>query len=212
MSTTHSTIASPNASTPRTSSWRILTKESAFARRQFLRLLWPAGISSLAFLLGLAYFYDHLISVLTRSELTIYLSPDELSRLDEQLPGMVELILGSALGLGALAFLTSLGTAVYVVLKLARPLQTFKSAFVAFGQGDLDVEVELAPGDEFQDLASILNDSAIRIRIMLMAIQEAAALASKEREGIREHGELDQALLALQSATQYFETAVAEES
>ena len=207
MSTLTSAELTPeSAERSKRSAWYFLAQEKGFAKRQFARLLIPSIVSVCVFVVALGYFYEHLLDVLAGADLTLYLTPDELERLDDGLPGLSQFLIVAAIGFALLALVTTMFSGVYIVLKLARPLNLFKQAFSSFGEGQLDVDVDLDKRDEFQDLAETLNLATARIQIMVMSIKDSTDIIEAHRKTIREHNELDHAIRGLREAVEYFET------
>ncbi|MEM7252849.1 MAG: HAMP domain-containing protein [Pseudomonadota bacterium] len=198
------TVAPPSAPAP--SIFHYLKREHTFVRRQLTRLLIPVVVSVILFVCAVAYFYRRLLDSLANSDLTLYLTPDQLEDLSVSLPGLNDLLIWSALGFGALAFVTTVFAGGYIVLKLVRPLAQFKSAFHAFGEGRLDVDISLGKRDEFQDLGETLNTAAARVQVMILSIKDSTEIIAEQRKGVREHDAVDHAIRGLRESVAYFET------
>ncbi|MBL1352921.1 MAG: methyl-accepting chemotaxis protein [Zetaproteobacteria bacterium] len=178
--------------------------ERAFRMRQMWRVLLLTLLSVLISTVALAFFYTHLLELFSGGDMPLYFAPEELQSMTQNIPGMQETMLKWLLILGSINAVITIIASVFMTYKLGGPLYRLKADMYRIGEGDLSTRIHLRKGDEYQDMASSINDSVTHLHDAVQGIQTHVHKLHKIQLKGQEQEYLAQVIADLESQLDYF--------
>lgn len=131
--------------------------ERQFRLRHIFRLLVLSLLNVLISGIALSMFYQELMNVLLSVDSPFALMPDEMAEISTQIPGLHDTLV---LWVGSLAGIIGLITLIggfILTQKLVGPVYNLKQKLSLVQAGDLTVNIKFRKGDEYQDIADLMN-------------------------------------------------------
>ncbi|MDQ6952837.1 MAG: methyl-accepting chemotaxis protein [Mariprofundaceae bacterium] len=178
--------------------------ERAFRMRQMWRVLLLTLLSVLISTVALAFFYTHLLELFSGGDMPLYFAPEELQSITQNIPGMQETMIKWLLILGSINAVITIIASVFMTYKLGGPLYRLKADMYRIGKGDLSTRIYLRKGDEYQDVASSINDSVTHLHDAVQSIQTHVHKLNKIQLKGQEQAHLAQVIADLESQLDYF--------
>jgi len=192
--------------------WSNFLLEKGFHFRQIRRLLiittFMVAISAIA----MGIFYNQIMDLFTSGDLPAYFMPEDMARLDAQIPGVRKTLLIWMSFIFCINVVVCLFIGILITNKLGGPLFHFKRSMQQIAMGKLFTVVELRKGDEFQDMAESINGMVSTVQLMIMAINENIDRLEKSMEGKEPNADIEQAIEGCRSTLSFFETITLPDS
>jgi len=162
--------------------------------------------------IAMGIFYNQMMDLFTSGDLPAYFMPEDMARLDAQIPGVRRTLLIWMSFIFCINVVVCLFIGILITNKLGGPLFHFKRSMKQIAMGKLFTVVELREGDEFQDMAESINGMVSTIQLMIMAINENIDRLEKSMEGKENNADIEQAIEGCRSTLSFFETITLPDS
>ena len=164
-------------------SWKTLLFEEPGLHTSAIRKVLMLSAAFVLLSTGIvAVFHYQLVSQVTAGSGPMLFIPDEMQAVYDSLPGVSDIVgryLAIMLGLN----LVVVGAIVYYAIhKLGRPLVLLRRYIHALGEGQLDIDIQLAKNDELNDIADSLSEATARIHMMILAIKDNVDLLESQAD------------------------------
>lgn len=136
---------------------KALLTDKTFQAREIRRVLVFAVFYAVFTTVLLGFFYHYLIGGLVSGVSPLLFAAEDMNRLDEQMPGMVETLARWLLVMLALNLAMTVAVGVYIVRKLGGPLLAIKRVVRQVGEGDMTARLRRGSDEEFGDLFDTLT-------------------------------------------------------
>jgi len=202
-------MTSPNikqSSTFKRKWWANFLLEKGFHFRQIRRLLVVTTCMVIISSIAMGMFYNEMMDLFTSGDLPAYFMPEDMARLDAQIPGFRATLLHWIAIIFCINFVVCLFIGILITNKLGGPLFKFKQSMHHISMGKLYTIVEIRQGDEFQDMAESINRMVSTVQLMILAINENIDRLEKSMEGNENNSDIEQAIEGCRCALSFFET------
>jgi len=186
--------------------WSNFLLERGFHFRQIRRLFIITTCMVLISAIAMGIFYNQMMDLFTSGDLPAYFMPEDMARLDAQIPGIRKTLLLWMSFIFCTNVVVCLFIGILITNKLGGPLVQFKRSMKEIAMGKLFTVVELREGDEFQDIAESINGMVSTVQLMIMAINENIDQLEKSMEGKENNSDIEKAIEGCRSALSFFET------
>lgn len=185
--------------------YNIMFIEQKFLGRQLLRLLYVCLFTLALSMVALGLFYFQSVDNFSGAPTAIDTLADNSGQKTNLNMTGINMIPWLAVILPAYLLAVFL-IGVYFAGKIGGPLYRFKKTMSSLAHGDLTVEANIRKGDEFQDLAILINSTLARIQLMVMSIQENINTIKESQANGDPASSIHSSIEALESAVGYFKT------
>ena len=141
----------------------VLRVEPDFKRRQMARVLSFAGMYVALSTLVLGFFYLHVIHPEVVTSRPFYLDISDAGAMWQRFPGLRTTVLIWATCMIGLSSIFAAAVGLHFSHKLAGPLYRFKMELLRIVDGDAFRPMVLREGDDFQDMAEVLNQALAKL-------------------------------------------------
>ncbi len=177
--------------------WWSLTLEPAFKKRQIARVLAFTAAYVAISTACVSAVYSIAMRPLAQGELPFYVRSEMLSQAGGA-PGLHEtLVIWATLMIGMSGFF-AIVVGLYFSHKLAGPIYRFKLELQRLADGHQTRTIRLRRGDDFQDLAQVMNRALERLQgdetALLERLETAEQRLAETRRAVRDHLEDPQKL------------------
>lgn len=142
----------------------VLRIEPDFKRRQMVRVLSFAGTYVALSTLVLGFFYVHIIHPEVVTSRPFYLDIGDAGAMWQRFPGLRTTVLIWATCTIGMSSLFAAAVGLHFSHKLAGPLYRFKKELLRIVDGEEFRPIALRKGDDFQDMADVLNQALAKLK------------------------------------------------
>ena len=177
----------------------VVLVEPDFKRKQLSRVMAFAGMYVLLSSFVLGFFYMHVIHPEVVDSRPYYMDVTDSGAIWREFPGLRETVTAWLICMTGLASVFSMAVGLHFSHKLAGPIYRFKIELNRIVQGERVRPIVLRTGDDFQDVAKVLNEALAELeRRRVHAVESDGGLEVLESYRAA-HAEFGAALAALEN-------------
>ena len=182
---------------------KALLTDKTFQAREIRRVLMFAVFYAFFTTVLLGFFYHYLIGGLVSGVSPLLFAAEDMNKLDEQMPGMVETLARWLLVMLVLNLAMTVAVGVYIVRKLGGPLLAIKRVVRQIGEGDMTTRLRRGSDEEFGELFDTLTVTIESLQTRIAAAQSRVETLA----ALKVDGPAREAIESVADELRYFKTS-----